>query len=522
MRRSSHSAPRPKLLLMKATSNDSPHSSLPFSTESWRTKQFDFSKPSTDPAQAQPETIPAQSSPEPDAKKVIAPYRDFLVTTLPKGWTADAPHMKLIGEHLDAIDRGEIDRLAIHMPPRHGKSETTTIRYPVRYLMNNPEQNVLLTGFNERFARKLGRKARGIANQLADQGLMHLDRAKKAADEWATTAGGLLMTRGVGSPPTGTGFWRIVIDDPIRKRADAESETFRENLWDWYTDDLYTRLEPGGAIILVMTLWHDDDVGARAVASEPNRWTVLKLPALADENDPLGRLPGEALWPDRWPVEALERTHRVMAKKGDERNWLALYQQRPTPREGAFFKVAKFQYCDAVPAGLRIVRRWDMAATEGAGAYTVGVKMGTPMDKAHAEYGKYFVLDVVRGQWSTDDRDKQIRATAELDGKSVHVGGPQDPGSAGVDAAKAFVRNLNGFTARTDRVSGDKETRADPYSSQVNVGNVVLVRGPWNPDFVGEHRGFPDGKYKDQVDAAADAYNDLTTTAGRIIRHLKW
>lgn len=441
-----------------------------------------------------------------------APYRDFLITTLPKGWTADAPHMALIGEHLDAVDRGEIDRLAIHMPPRHAKTETITVRYPVRCLCARPADNVLLTGYNERFSRRLGRKSRGIAVQQAARGLIELDPEKQAADEWATRQGGVLMTRGVGSPPTGVGFRRIVIDDPIRRRADAESDAYRENVWDWYTDDLYTRLEPGGAIILVMTLWHEDDIGARAIASEPNRWTILKLPALAEENDLLGRSLGAALWPERYDVGALERIHGVMAAKGEERSWLALFQQRPTPKEGSFFQVGRLGFVDAAPVGLKVVRRWDMAATAGAGAYTAGVKMGTPADKAHPDFGKFFVMDVVRGQWSTDVRDAQIRLTAESDGRSVRVGGPQDPGAAGVDAAAAFVRNLRGFSVTTDRVSGSKETRADPYSSQLNAGNFLLVRGDWNKEFVAEHRGFPDGKYKDQVDAAADAFTDLTRT----------
>ena len=125
--------------------------------------------------------------------------------------------------------------------------------------------------------------------------------------------------------------------------------------------------------------------------------------------------------------------------------------------------------------------------------------------------GGYFVLDVVRGQWSTDERDRAIRQTAELDGHQVRIRGPQDPGAAGVQAAEAFVRLLAGFSVRTERVTGDKETRADPFSAQVNAGNVKLVKGDWNRDFIEELRSFPAGKYKDQVDAAADAFAELTS-----------
>lgn len=443
----------------------------------------------------------------PAAEQAAPPdYLSYLRSTLPRGWTADADHICLIAEHLDAVERGEIDRLAIHMPPRHGKSETVTYRAPLYYLERNPTSNVLVTGYNERFARKFGRRTRNLAKE---RGLVAGD--KSASDEWATPQGGLYMARGVGSPPTGTGFARIYIDDPIRRREDADSETFREKTWDWYTDDLYSRLEPGGAIILIMTLWHDDDVGARAVASEPGRWTVLKLPALAEASDPLGRAPGAALWPDRYSVEALERIRGVIARQDGERSWQALYQQNPTPREGAFFKVSQLEIEDALPAGCRKVRAWDMAASAGSGAYTAGVGMATD------GRGNYFVYDVARGQWASDERDKSIRQTAEIDGVGVKVRGPQDPGAAGKQAAEAFTRLLAGFTVRTEPVSGDKETRADPFSSQVNAGNVKLVRGDWNAAYIEELRQFPAGKYKDQVDASADAFAELTTVPDKPI-----
>ena len=430
-------------------------------------------------------------------------YLSFLRSTLPAGWTADAPHIRLIAQHLDAVERGEIDRLAIHLPPRHGKSENTTIRYPTYALSRRPDEDVLLTGYNERFARRLGRKSRAVA-----QGRLSLAPDKQAADEWATTAGGVLMTRGVGSPPTGTGFSRIIIDDPIRRREDADSEVYREKVWDWYTDDLYTRLEPGGAIVLVMTLWREDDIGARAVASEPGRWTVLKLPALAESPlvrpDALGRAEGEALWPARYDVAALERIRAVMSQNEGERSWQALFQQNPTAREGSFFKVGQIGIEPAAPALLTDkCRAWDMAATEGGGDYTAGVLM------ARAPDGIYWVLDVRRGRFATDTRNKEILQTAALDGVSTRIHGPQDPGSAGKDAAAAFTKMLAGYSVRTTPVSGAKTTRADPFSAQVNAGNVRMVSADWNKAFIEELRSFPLGANDDQIDAAADAFAQL-------------
>ena len=445
-----------------------------------------------------PEKVALPALPPPD-------YLSFLRTSLPTGWTADAPHIRLIVEHLDAVERGEIDRLAIHMPPRHSKSETTTIRYPVYALSRRPDQNVLLTGYNERFARRLGRKARTIA-----QGRLSLAPDKQAADEWATTAGGVMMTRGVGSPPTGTGFSRIVIDDPIRRREDADSEVYREKVWDWYTDDLYTRLEPGGAIVLVMTLWHEDDIGARAVASEPGRWTVLKLPAIAenspDRPDALGRPEGAALWPERYDVAALERIRAVMAQNEGERSWQALFQQNPTAREGSFFKVGQIAIEPAAPAILSDqCRAWDMAATEGGGDYTVGALV------ARAPDGIFWILDIRRGRWATDTRNKEILQAAAMDGTKVRIHGPQDPGSAGKDAAAAFARMLAGYSVKTEPVSGAKVTRADPFSAQVNAGNVRMIKADWNKAVIEELRSFPLGAHDDCVDALSDAFTELAT-----------
>jgi predicted phage terminase large subunit-like protein len=438
---------------------------------SWRPERFDCSKP------------------KPSKKVDRDTYLDYLRETLPRHWSADPAHIALIAEHLDKVESGEIKRLAIHMPPRHGKSETVTYRFPVRWLENHPSHNVLVTGYNERFARKFGRRCRNLAKE---RGIVGDD--KTAADEWETNAGGLLMTRGVGSPPTGTGFNLIVIDDPVRRREDAESETLREKVWDWYTDDLYSRLEPDGAIVLIMTLWHEDDIGARAVASEPG-WVVLKLPAISEQ--------GTALWPQRYDAEALGRIRDVMSRNEGARSWEALYQQNPTPREGDFFKVTQLRIEPAAPANLRRVRAWDMGATQGSGDYTAGVKIGTSGD------GIYWILDVIREQLSTDTRNARILQAAVMDGVATKIRGPQDPGAAGKESAQAFVRLLAGYTVKTAPVSGDKQTRADPFSAQVNAGNVRLVQGDWNAAFIEELRQFPSGKHDDMIDAAADAFNEL-------------
>jgi predicted phage terminase large subunit-like protein len=400
--------------------------------------------------------------------------------------------------------RDEFDRLAIFMPPRHAKTETVTVRCPVYLLEQDQTERILITGYNERVARRFSRKARNIA-----EARIALTTDKAGADEWETAQGGGVVARGVAAPPTGFGFGWIFIDDPIKKREEAESEVYREKVWDWYTDDLYTRLEPGSKVVMTLTRWHYDDLAARALASEPDKWRVLKLPALAVENDPLGRALGAALWPARFNEAALGRIREIQMKSDGAYAFEALYQQNPSPREGAFFKVNKFgDPVKALPADLLFCRAWDLAASRN-GKRTAGVKIGKD------EKGMYYVADVRKGQWLPDERNEEIQATARVDGAPCRIRLPQDPGQAGVDQAQNLVRMLGGYSVKAERVSGSKEMRADPFAAQVNAGNVRLLEGLWNKEFIEELRRFPLGAFSDQVDAAADAFNELALNTGQ-------
>lgn len=466
----------------------------PYCTEFLATKSYDFSKPLDDCAKSK---APLPSN-----------YLNYLPLVSPPTWEFTAPHLKLIAEHLDAVKAGQIDRLAIFMPPRHSKTETATVRFPVYLLESDPTKRCLITGYNERVARRFSRKARTIAETR-----IAIAPDKTGVDEWETTAGGGVVARGVGTPPTGFGFDCILIDDPIKKRDEAESEIYRDKVWDWYTDDLYTRLEPGGAIILTLTRWHHDDLAARAIASEPDNWTILKLSALAEEHDPLGRAVGDALWPERFPREALERIRTIQTKADGQYSFESLYQQNPSPREGAFFKVGRMTIEPVAPVALaRLCRGWDLAASAGRGDYTAGVKIGLGKD------GRWWVLDVQRGQYATDERNSLLRQTAMTDGRHCKVRLAQDPGQAGLDQVRQLIRLLAGFSVISARVSGSKETRADGLAAQINAGNVSLVEGPWNAAFIEELRQFPSGKHDDQVDAAADAFTQLSLGADKTLR----
>lgn len=255
-------------------------------------------------------------------------------------------------------------------------------------------------------------------------------------------------------------------------------------------------------MILVMTRWHEDDLAGRILSSEEGEnWRVVRMPALAEDGDVLGRRPGEALNSERYPAEELLKIKAVLGSWAFE----ALYQQRPMPAEGGMFKREWFgKFVDAVPAQVEVrVRYWDKAATADDGDYTVGVRMSRTSD------GLFFVEDVTRGRWSTGERDKVIRQCAETDPPGTVIWIEQEPGSSGVDSVQALIRMLAGYPVHADRVTGSKAVRAEPFTAQAEAGNVVLVKGHWNAVFLDELMTFPNGAHDDQVDAASGALSKL-------------
>ena len=395
------------------------------------------------------------------------------------------------------MERGEITRLMLFLPPRHGKSEMVTVRYPVWKLTRDPSARILIGAYNQTLAEKFSLKARRIAQYSG----VEISRERHSVEDWETMSGGGLRAAGVGAGVTGMGANLVIVDDPVKNREEAQSPAYRDRVWDWYTNDLYTRLEPNGSIILIMTRWHEDDLAGRIQASEDGKsWKIINLPAEAEEGDPLGRAVGQPLCPARFDLEALAGIKRVLG-----RDYHALYQQRPRPREGEMFKLSWFEIIEAWPAGASLLRYWDKAGTAGGGKFTAGVLM------AYSS-GVFIVVDVVRGQWAAAEREKVIRQTAILDREKydhVTIWTEQEPGSGGKESAEGTIRNLAGFVIYADRPTGDKVLRAEPFSVQAEAGNVKLLRGEWNTSYLGELTSFPSGTFADQVDGSSGAFNKL-------------
>ena len=265
-----------------------------------------------------------------------------------------------------------------------------------------------------------------------------------------------------------------------------------------------TRLKPHARVILIMTRWHEDDLAGRLLAQNTSEWRFLSLPALACPSDPLGRAPASPLWPDWESEDALLRKRSSLG----ERAWSGMFQQTPTRRTGALFKVESIDYRDELPrtAG-RAIRAWDLAATSDAEGsdpdWTVGLKL--LCDDA----GRFVVADIVRARGSPRQVEDLLVDTARRDGSAVMISLPEDPGQAGKSQSGYLKRSLAGYVVTSSKESGSKETRAAPVASQVEGSNVSLLRASWNHVFIDELREFPFGRKDDQVDALSRAFNTL-------------
>ena len=402
-------------------------------------------------------------------------------------------------------------RLLVSLPPQHGKSELVSHWTPVWFLANWPQKLVGLASYAAEFAATWGRKARNsVVENQADLGARVREDLNRTS-EWELTAGGGMMTAGVGGPFTGRGFDLLIIDDPIKNRQEANSPVIRSHIWDWWRSTARTRLRPGGSIIIVMTRWHEDDLVGRLLGdeyrgeqSDVDRWEHIRLPALAEAGDPLGRAEGEPLWPARYDRAALAATRLDIGPQ----EWAGLYQQRPAPREGGMFRTDWWEIVAAAPSGGQPVRGWDLAATSDGGDYTAGCKM-------RLAGGVYYIEDMVRMRGSPAEVERMIRSTAAVDGPETLIDLPQDPGQAGKAQVRYLVRQLAGYNVRYSLESGSKELRAGPLSAQAEAGNVKLVRGAWNRAWIDEASVFPHGSYDDQVDAASRAFHRLASEGRR-------
>lgn len=497
------------------------------------------------------------------SRRRFGPFCQFMMAQYP----LEARHIRLLTRTLEDVERyvatggrEGTGRLMVFMPPRYWKSQTASCFFPAWFLGRNPECRVILTSYAGQLAFKFSRRVRdliateeyqrlfGAQSAVDQEASVQLSRESRSVQGWdlAGHAGGMVAA-GVGGGITGGGAHLLIVDDPVKDRQQAESETYRDMVWEWWGSTAYTRLERGSAAIVIMTRWHVDDLAGRLLRQAVDeregpveQWRVLMLPALAEEysrderarepwlpeKDMLGRQVGEPLWPELHDREALER---IRVSVGPY-NWPSLYQQWPRKREGQMFQRGWFRIVDEeeVPAGLRWVRYWDLAqvSAEEARAERKNPSYTCSAAVAVDAGGTVYVRDMIRGRWEWPDAQVVLKSTMLVDTGVRHG---VESKLHGKTAVQEFLRDSELLTVALEAVNvegGPKEVRALALQTRAHAGKVALVRGSrifeavvnrlrqggqsqaaadleagaWLGPFLDEADEFPSGAQDDQID----------------------
>ena len=445
-------------------------------------------------------------------------------------------HIKYICEELQHVahnvanNRPKEYDLIINIPPGTTKTIVCSVMFPVWCWTNWHWMKFITGSYSSALSLESAEYSRDVIRsekfiKMFPGIMMKQDkdsksnyRIQKEAGGDGVMLGGSRFSTSVGG--TGTGFHGhiLVIDDPLTP-LQAASEVELKNANHWISQTLSTRKvdKLSAVTILIMQRLAQGDPSGTLLMKKGAKIKHICLPGeirnyRADVRpaELVHQYKDDLLDPVRMPWSVLKNMEADLGQYG----YAGQVGQRPSPPGGGMFQVSFFSTVENMQQSTETVRCWDKAGTKDAGAYTVGVKM------ALLKNGKWLIIDVKRGQWATHEREAVIRATAEADGTQVKVYHEQEPGSGGKESAEATIRNLSGYTSYAERPKGDKVFRADPYSVQVNQGNVLLLRADWNYQFIEEHRFFPFSTYKDQVDAAAMCFAKLTKrrVAGDILR----
>ena len=421
-----------------------------------------------------------------------------------------AQHHKLIAQALTDVTIGREDRLMILAPPGSAKSTWVSKIFVPWWFCRHPRSNVLAASHTIDLAQSFGRWIRNTVSEYSTDLGFSLSEDSRAASQWATDQGGMYLAAGIGMAITGRRADLALIDDPVKSREEADSAAVREATYTWYQSSLYTRLKPTGRIVLVMTRWHEDDLAGRLIRdmrAGGDQWRIIKLCAIAeDADDPLGRAPGEALWPEWEPRDKLLRKRGVVG----EREWSSQFQQRPAPAEGILFQVDKLRSVPIAPSPIAAsVRGWDLAATEQVGSrdpdFTAGVRLSL------LESGQFLIHRNLRHLQGTPHQVyEDVLTTAADDGDEVRISLPQDPGQAGKWQVSWLISRLAGYVVESSVETGKKETRAAPVAAQVAAGNFLIESDPVTEKLVREEMAsFPAGRHDDIIDALSRAFAAL-------------
>ena len=403
-----------------------------------------------------------------------------------------AEHHKTIAHKLEQVERGEITRLIICMPPRHGKSELASRRFPAWYLGRNPSEQIIAASYNADLANDFGREVRNIVNSQDYKNVFDVELAQdsKAANRWHTSKKGMYVAAGVGTAVTGRGANILLIDDPFKDRQEADSELQRQRVWDWYTSTAYTRLMQKGAIIVINTRWHDDDLTGRLLEAQLNggdKWEVLSLSAIDDD--------GNALWPSDYPIARLEQIKGVLPS----RDWNSLYQQDPIPDEGEYFKTEWFLEYDTLPEDLEFYGASDYAVTDGDGDYT-----------EHGIFGIDRVGNLYLADWWFGKSTSDVWIDAKCDLIIKHKPdcwfGESGVIRRSIEPFLARRMNERNAICRIEWLASvaSKESRTRGFQGMASRGKIFIPKNAiWKDHVMSQLIRFPAGKHDDAVDVCS-------------------
>lgn len=412
-------------------------------------------------------------------------------------------HLDVLDEALMKVSSGELKRLIVTMPPRHGKSERVSRKFPAWHIGRNPDDEIILASYSVDLSRGFSRIARDTLSSNTGVFEVEVDRNNQSAESWGTSGyRGGLHAAGVGGPITGKGARIAIIDDPVKNAEEADSENQREKIWEWYTSTLYTRLTPDGRIVVVMTRWHEDDLVGRLLKKEADeikegvhkgeRWTVINFPALAEKDDYLHRPEGEPLWPEQGFDK--DRMEQIKIDVGS-RVFNALYQQRPSAADGNMLKRDWWRYYDSPPPFASMLISVDAAFKDGDTSDYVVIQVWGK------SYANMYLVDQVRAKMNFPATLQTIRNVVKKY-PEAHWKLVEDKANGSAIIA-TLHREIGGIVAVNPE--GGKEARVNAVSAYIEAGNVFLPRTSWIQDFVEEAASFPNGKHDDQVDAMSQA-----------------
>jgi predicted phage terminase large subunit-like protein len=422
-----------------------------------------------------------------------------------EGWVLEA-----ICEHLEAVADGRIKRLLINVPPGSSKSRLARVMFPLWLWTKKPWMRIIGASYALSLSERDSYYARTIVqSDWYQQNFgVSISSEQGAKINFDNTSMGGLRAISVGGATTGFRGDLLLLDDG-HNASEGESDAKRSEAVQWFLETFQTRVNDldNTPIVVIGQRIHEEDIYSAAIELG---YDHLNIPMEWEEDqrkttsigwtDPRTK-EDELMWPERFSADAVERLKKALGPYAAS----AQLQQRPVPRKGGMFMVDNIRQIDDLPDEPFIaVRAWDLAGSEGKGAFTVGTKLLWG-EKSQ----QFYVADVVRQQLGGGAVRDLIQRVAEEDGVSVKIIIPRDPGQAGKVQSEDIAALLRGFSVKIEAQSGAKELRAEPFASQVEIGKVAVLKRTWTKAWLDELRFFPKSKWKDQVDSVSSAFNEL-------------